>query len=360
MKSLHVMGSRGYGGAENCYVHLTRKLAADGHETVAVNRPGSRVAPMLSPAIRQHQLPLANQWDLYSLLRMRSLIRIEKPQIVQTYMGRTTRLTRVPRELPAIHIARLGGFYKIDGYYRHADAWIGITHKLCDYLLHAGLPSQRIFRIPNFVPPPAPAPAEELAALRHSLNLPDDALLLLSFGRFVEKKGFADLLDALARLPVEVAGRRPVLLLGGDGVQRDSLRAQCHRLGLDVRVRFLGWLERPDPYLQIADVVVFPSRHEPMGRILQEAWNYAKPVVCTRSEGPTEIATDEVNVLFCPVNDSAAMAERLRLAITANQADLRKLGDAGQATLRQHYTEDAAAAAYIDLYGEAMRLGHAR
>lgn len=360
MKSLHVMGSRGYGGAENCYVHLTKKLAAIGHETVAVNRPGSRVAGMLSPAILQHQLPLANQWDLYSVLKMRGLIRLEKPQIVQTYMGRATRLTRVPKDVPTIHIARLGGFYKINGYYRHADAWIGITRKLCDYLLHAGLPSQRIFRIPNFVPPPVPAPPDELVLLRHSLNLPDNALLLVSFGRFVEKKGYADLLDALARLPVEVAGRRPVLLLGGDGAQREALQTQCHRLGLEKRVRFLGWLERPDPYLQIADVVVFPSRHEPMGRILQEAWNYAKPVVCTRSEGPSEIATDEVNVLFCPLADPAALAERLLLAMQADPADLRELGERGQATLHKHYTEEAAVAAYVEVYGEAMRLGRAR
>ncbi len=360
MKSLHVMGSRGYGGAENCYVHLTKKLAADGHETVAINRPGSRVAPMLSVGIRQHQVPMANQWDLYSVLKMRRLIRAEQPQIVQTYMGRATRLTRVPKELAAIHIARLGGFYKIDGYYRHADAWIGITHKLCDYLLQAGLPRQRIFRIPNFVPPPVPALSDELAALRHSLNLPDNALLLVSFGRFVEKKGFADLLEALARLPIEVAGRRPVLLLGGDGAQREPLRAQCQRLGLDERVRFLGWLERPDPYLQIADVVVFPSRHEPMGRILQEAWNYAKPVVCTRSEGPSEIATDEVNVLFCPVGDPVALAERLLLALQADPADLRQLGGEGQATLRRHYTEQAAAASYVELYSEATRLGRVR
>ena len=360
MKSLHVMGSKHYGGAENCYVHLTRALAAEGHDTVAVNRPGSRVAGMLSAAIRQHQAPMANKWDLYSALKMRRLIRTEQPQIVQTYMGRATRLTRVPKELPAIHIARLGGFYKIDGYYRHADAWIGITHKLCDYLLQAGLPSQRIFRIPNFVPPPAPSSPDELAALRHSLNLPDNALLLVSFGRFVEKKGYADLLEALARLPVEVAGRRPVLLLGGDGAQREPLQTQCHRLGLDARVRFLGWLEHPDPYLQIADVVVFPSRHEPMGRVLQEAWNYAKPVVCTRSEGPTEIATDEVNVLFCPIADPVALAERLLLAIKADPADLRQLGERGQATLHQHYSEQAAVAAYVELYGEAMRLGRAR
>lgn len=360
MKSLHVMGSKLYGGAENCYVHLTKTLAAEGHETVAVNRPGSQVAGMLSAAIRQHQVPMANKWDLYSVVKMRRLIRTEQPQIVQTYMGRATRLTRVPMEVPAIHIARLGGFYKIDGYYRHADAWIGITHKLCDYLLQSGMPSQRIFRIPNFVPPPARATADELVALRHRLALPDDALLLVSLGRFVEKKGFADLLEALARLPAEIGGRRLVLLLGGDGPQREPLRAHCRQLGLDARVRFLGWLDRPDPYLQLADLVVFPSRHEPMGRILQEAWNHAKPVVCTRSEGPTEIATDDVNVLFCPIADPVALAERLLTALTTAPADLQRLGEAGQQTLHQHYTEAAAVASYVELHREVIAMGRVR
>lgn len=360
MKTLHVMGSRLFGGAENCYVQLSNRLSADGHETVAINRPNSKVATLLAPSIRQHQVPMLNKWDAYSVLATRRILRAEQPPIVQTYMGRATRLTRVPMSMPSVHIARLGGFYKIDGYYRHADIWIGITHKLCDYLRASNLPSRRIFRIPNFVPPPSKATAAELAALRSSLALPDDALVLVALGRFVEKKGFSDLLRALAFLPLHIGGRQPMLLLGGDGPLQGALQAQCRQLGLSARVRFLGWLDRPDPYVQLADLVVFPSRHEPMGRILQEAWNHAKPVVCTRSEGPLEIATDELNVLFCPIADPQALADRLRTALEAPAADLQRLAEAGKATLEQHYTEAAVVQSYVELYQEALTLGRVR
>ena len=51
-------------------------------------------------------------------------------------------------------MARLGGYYKIDGYYRHAHAWVGNTQDICDFMVKEGLPPERVFYIGNFVPQP--------------------------------------------------------------------------------------------------------------------------------------------------------------------------------------------------------------
>ena len=82
------------------------------------------------------------------------------------------------------------------------------------------------------------------------LGLPPAAPVLFALGRFIDKKGFADLLHALARLPAVEAGRAPRLLLAGDGPQRPALEALVHELRLDGHVHFLGWQPQPAAYFQ--------------------------------------------------------------------------------------------------------------
>ena len=68
-----------------------------------------------------------------------------------------------------------------------------------------------------------------------------------------------------------------------------SLRALCTRLGLDARVRFLGWQAPVNPFLRTADAFVCPSRHEPHGNIVLEAWAHGCPIVATDTHGPAEL-----------------------------------------------------------------------
>lgn len=351
--SLHVLGSRQFGGADQFYVRLVEALNGQGHRAAAVNRPGSPVAGALAASgTEQYHLPLANKWDLASALRLRALVRRLQPAVVQTYMGRATRLTRLPRRGRAVHVARLGGYYKIRGYYEHAHAWVGNTRGVCDYLVRAGLPADRVFRIGNFVPEPEPVTTGELAALRASLGIPAEAWTLFTLGRFIDIKGFDDLLDALALLR-EAPGGRPVhLLIAGDGPLAGSLRAQCAALGLEGRVHWLGWQDRPSRYFSLADVLVCPSRHETLGNVILEGWSHHKPVVSTTTPGGLELIEADVNGLLCPVADPAALAGRLRELLEAPEADRRRLADTGRATVEAHHRRAAVVQSYLDLYAE--------
>ena len=211
--SVHVMGSRLFGGAEHFYVRLLRILRDAGYPVTAINRPGSPVADELAnDAIQQIHIPMASGWDLWSLWRLRETCKDMGQCIVQTYMGRATRLTRLPSKTPAIHVARLGEYYKIDGYYRHAHAWIGNTRGICDYLVRSGLPANRVFYIGNFVPDPSPADETSKAEALLKYGIQQDAWVIFSLGRLVDVKGFDDLLRAMALMPREIAGK-PLMLL---------------------------------------------------------------------------------------------------------------------------------------------------
>jgi glycosyltransferase involved in cell wall biosynthesis len=353
--SLHILGGRQFGGADQFYVRLVRALHEAGEKVTAVNRRNTPVARELAgDGIEQVHLPMANGWDLWSAWRIRKLVESREPCIVQTYMGRATRLTRLPKRAPAVHIARLGGYYKIDGYYRHAHAWIGNTRGICDYLVREGLPADRVFHIGNFVPDAIGLSGEEKARLRQSHGIPDDARVLLALGRLIGKKGFDDLLHALARLPAEAGGRPWIALLLGDGPLAGELRKLASDLGLDGRVRWLGWQNPPDPFYALADAFVCPSREEPLGNVILEAWNYGLPVVSTMTTGALELIEEGVTGLLCPLAEPAALAERIGEVLNSEEGQRRSLGETGRQVLTARFGRAAILKAYLELYGRLM------
>ncbi|HYE34980.1 glycosyltransferase [Methylocaldum sp.] len=352
--SLHILGSRQFGGADQFYVRLLGALHEAGQRVIAVNRPDSPVAEALKPsAIEQMHLPLANQWDLWSVWRIRELVARQQPCIVQTYMGRATRLARLPSKAKAVHIARLGGFYKIDGYYRHAHAWVGNTRGICDYLVKSGLPADRVFHIGNFVPEPVPLSSQQVEALRDEHDIPGDAFVLFALGRLIGKKGFDDLLHAFAALPAESNGRPLILLIAGDGPSADMLKTLSESLGLTRRVRWLGW-RQPAPFYAAADLFVCPSRHEPLGNVILEAWNYRLPVVSTATDGALELIDEGRTGLLAPCGDPAGLAAQIRAALALSDTERNALGEAGHAFLQSRYSRQAVVGAYLELYERLM------
>lgn len=350
--SLHLIGSHQMGGAEQFCLRLVSALHEEGHPTRIVLRPDSPLVPAFREAhIEPLTMAYANVWDVVSLWRVRRLVANTKPAIVQTYMGRATRLTRVPQTSGSVHIARLGGFYKIDGYYRHAHAWVGVTRKLCDYLIASGLPANRVFHIGHFVPPPTVPTPGEREALRSHHAIPETAWVLFALGRFVEKKGFQELLAAFAALPETVAGRPLHLMIAGDGPIRDSLHEQARQSNANARIHWLGWQNAPGRYFALADVFVCPSRHEPLGVVQLEAWNYRLPMVTTANEGALELVTDQDNALICPIADAKTMAETLLIMLNMPESERRTMGERGHALLQRRYGREVILGEYLDLYG---------
>lgn len=355
LRSLHIIGSRQMGGAESFFLRLVRALNASGHQALAAVRPRSPLLQSLGPGIEIYPLAMLNSWDLFSVAKIRQLVRETGVDIVQSYMGRASRLTRLPKGSGAVHIARLGGFYKIDGYYRHADAWVGNTRALCDYLVREGLPAEKVYQIGNFVEPPRQVLPEEITRLREQTGVPAEALVLFSLGRFIDIKGFDDLLKAFARLPAEVQGRPLHLVLGGDGPLRDNLLKLAVELDLGARFHWAGWLGDPAPWFRLADLFVVPSTHETLGNVILEAWAYRLPVISTNTPGALELIEDGSNGLLCEKGDPVQLAA-LCQSLAGAEAERERFAAAGAAELTQHHSREAVIAAYLHMYEQLTAL----
>ena len=349
IKSLHIIGSRLLGGAESFYMRLALALHDGGYPTIAMNRQDSQVAKELQGKIPLVHGRFSNPWDLITRNKVSRIIKVEQPDIVQTYMTRATVLTHLRSDSKAVHIARLGGFYKIKRF-AHAHAWVGNTQAICDYLINGGMPADKVFYIGNFVDRPVEQSIEQKRSLAQSLGLPDDALVIMSIGRMIEKKGFQDLLPAFAGLPAEIKSRPLHLLLVGDGPMRMELEQSTHQLGIGGRVHFTGWQTSTSPYYSLADIFVCPSRHEPLGNVILEAWSHSLPVVSTDSHGAIELIEDGQNGVLSPCHDAKALSQRLLNMLGADESLRHQLGCNGYETVEKNYRPEAVTAAYLQLY----------
>lgn len=91
-RSLHVIGGKGSGGAERFAVRLINALARRGEPVAAVTVAGGEIAGMIDPAVRQYHAPMLGSWDRWSRWKIHRAIRDFHPDVVQTYMGRATRV----------------------------------------------------------------------------------------------------------------------------------------------------------------------------------------------------------------------------------------------------------------------------
>jgi len=145
---------------------------------------------------------------------------------------------------------------------------------------------------------------------------PSDRPYVLALGRVVEKKGFDLLLAAYAAVPEEQ--RRADLVIGGSGAALEPLRQRAGELGVAGQVHFPGRLSRDQVATAMAGAALFvmPSRLEPFGIVVLEAWRAGTAVVATTHGGPPEfIRSGEDGVLVDPF-DTGAFATVLTSLLT--------------------------------------------
>ena len=128
-------------------------------------------------------------------------------------------------------------------------------------------------------------------------------------GRLHADKGPDILLEALGRLRAP-----PTTLILGDGHLRPILEDQVRELGLDTRVRFLGWVPDPGAYIAGATVLAIPSRDESFSQTAIIGLAHGVPVIGTDVDGfPATLADDRGIVV--PPDDPQALAAALQAVL---------------------------------------------
>lgn len=336
LRIAQVLAGAEHGGAENFFVRLSAALQASGsiHERAFIRRHAHRLDALRSQGVEAEGFRFGGKFDFYDAWVYRRRLRAFKPDVVMTWMGRASDAT--PKG-DYVLVNRLGHYYKLK-YYQQADYWVGISKGICQHLIEGGMPEERVVHIPNFADE---TPVEPLP--RDSFDTPADVPLLLAAGRLHVNKGFDTLLRALVNVP------DAVLWLAGSGPEEQALKSLCSELGLDKRVRFLGWRNDVTALMRSVDAFICPSRHEGLGSIVMESFAHRCPIIATRSQGPGEVIEHDYSGLLTDIDDVGQLSEAMNLALTDVALRERLVENATQ-VYATTYSRQVIVDAYLDFY----------
>ncbi len=181
---------------------------------------------------------------------------------------------------------------------------------------------------------------------------------LLSIGRFVPKKGFDDLLAAVARLRRENVPVR--LTLVGDGRLRLSLKRLCRRLGIESVVDMPGFLphDRVQALMRSHDIFLMPSVQTASGdrdgipNVIMEALSCRMPVIATDVCGIKEVVRDGETGLLAPQRDPRALADGVR-RLLADRDEALRMAARGRDLVLRMFDSRANTLQLRDLYRDA-------
>jgi glycosyltransferase involved in cell wall biosynthesis len=220
---------------------------------------------------------------------------------------------------------------------------------------------ERIVVVRNGVATEMLRPASAADTLRADLGLEPDARVIGTVGRFDPIKAYDVLLDAFRLLRVSWLSDspQPVLVLAGDGPERERLESLARDLGIGDSVRFVGWRDDVPALLAAFDVFTLSSKSEGTSVSLLEAMSMGVCPVVTAVGGNPAVLGDELAHRLVPSGDAQAMADAW-VAAFSDEAARRADGMKGRSRVERFYSLDRMVRKYERLYlGEPLEPAYA-
>jgi len=349
------------GGVGNATLQLARHLERRGHEIIvftSANDAFGSVERRGGIEVRRYpRTGTVGQTPVAASLLYRPLISGVDADLAHAHMGNlpaplTACWYAKTKKIPLVttyHNDWMNGFGSLS---RRAGVFL-FNHYFCDRILsrsdriialsenHAR--SSKFLRkyrdavtiIPNGVDVPELNTSLSKEVCRETLGLPPGAPIILFVGNLTPMKAPEVLLNALARVAVEMPDVCAVFV--GDGALRPSLIERSEALGLRERALFPGAVydERKSMYYRAADVFVLPSVSESFGLVLLEASASGLPLVVSDLEPLRALVREGYNGVFAPPGDAKELADRI-LSLLQDDRLRERMGENAKRHLEQH------------------------
>lgn len=371
---LHVIPTFVPAGIEMRTVNLITGFGNEFRHSILSMDGRTEAADRLPPGAPVRLLPsLPKAGSLRTAVRLRQLLREEKPDLLLTYNWGA---------FDAILAARSLGFQRVlhheDGFNaeealslkrrrvlarRAVLPWVPRlvvpSNRLHDIATRLWkVPAERIRLIRNGIRLDvfAPAGTDREAALRRELGIPEGALVVGAVGHLRGEKNFLRLLDACAALPAELEAH---VLIVGDGEERARLEERASRPDLNGRVHLAGYRSDPQRLYRAMDLFAITSDTEQMPVCLLEAMASELPVVSTDVGDIRPVLPAEQEAWLVPLEPRDATVSTLarRLAELARDPETRRrLGALNRRRVEERFSFQGMLSAYREIYHEVLCL----
>jgi glycosyltransferase involved in cell wall biosynthesis len=358
---LYVIWSLQTGGAERVVADLARSLDRSRFRALVccLNFKGRLAEELEREGIPVFALGKRPKLDPVLLVRLARLMRRERVDVVHTHLWTSSLWGRLAAVLAGVRVKvvtehnldtwRRGWHFLADRVLgRFTDHWIFVSREVEGfYRRHLALPEDRCLVVHNGIDlAPFRVPVDA-GSVRERMGLSRQAWVAGVIGRLDERKGHRYFLEAIRCLAKREPGLHGVIV--GEGREGAALALQRTALGLEERVRLVGYWPSLVEALAAIDLFVLPSLMEGHPLAVLEAMAAGKPVVATRVGGNPEAVEDGVTGLLVPPRDAEALAGAIG-SLAHDPRRAARMGEEARGRLRQRFSLEAAVQANQEVY----------
>ena len=343
IRVLRVIARLNVGGPALHVTYLARGLAERGYETTLVagdvargeesmafvaEHAGVEIVPL--PGLSRELAPVR---DAIAAIRLARIIRQVRPDVIHTHtakagaVGRTAALLSGLRKRPVVVHTFHG--HVLRGYFGRAgtlvfrgietalalatDRLVAVSPEVRDELVALGVAPMEKFTVVRLglELERRVAFSGDASEVRRRHGIASEAFVVGWFGRMTAVKQTDDLLTALVAL--RERGVDALLLMVGDGDDRQRLEERAHELGIARACLFLGYQQDVAPWFAVSDAVVLTSASEGTPATIIEALAAGRPVVATDVGGVSDVVDEGETGFLVPAGDTDALAAQLAL-----------------------------------------------
>lgn len=313
--------------------------------------------------IETRALKIRGELDFFGALKLASLLRKERPDILHLHDGHAVLPGKLAARLSFLKelkvFAHRRTVFKIKGrgkYSGRIDCVIAISQAVKSELIKGGIAADKIRVVYSGMdfPETLNSHSAEVTKFREQFGIPVDAFVIAHAAALTSEKRQNDILDGLemANRSLKERGLNGVhLALAGSGVLENDLKERVSKLGLDKVIHFLGFQTDLRPLWAASSMAVYASEAEGLCTALIEAQGAGLPAAISRAGGMTEVVEDgETGVIF-NVGDTRKLNEAI-LSLRDDDARRGRMGEKARSRARALFSSDAMVDGILNAYRE--------
>lgn len=357
-------------GAEKQLALLATSLPRDEFEVqvIALTRGGPYEA-----LLKKHDIPVTIlnkrfKFDPLAYRALKKTIQKQQPDILHTWLFAANSYGRMAVK----RLAATQKTPKVIVSERCVDSWkskwqfnvdrrllpqtslvVGNSQGVVDFYREKGTPESMLRVVRNGIPTPDTSVSESTRRqLYQEHNIPENARLIAFVGRLARQKRIEDLLWAVQL--IRQMNEDLILLIVGDGPEREKLKEAAHQFTVTPNVRFLGHRTDVDKLFPLFEVFLLASDFEGQSNSIMEAMSYGVPVVASDIPPNRELVIDGETGFLTDVGDSTGFSQYAE-RILADPELAKQLGSAAQKRMQEDFSVDKMVKGYAALYHEVLQ-----
>jgi glycosyltransferase involved in cell wall biosynthesis len=340
MNILIISSAKEWGGTEKWAINTAIGLAERGHDVWFGCRGGLFEKRLTGSKVKPVKFPFANNFDVVSIVMLRSFMRKQNIDVVMPTKQREYFLAGLAAQI--FTRTKVAGMFAIDRPIHNLRNWIVFcrlfdivfvcARKIIDVLAKTKGFDTRKCRVVYMGVEAIRLSGDIRKKQRTSLRLYDNDICIMTIGRLCPQKGFDYAIQAFARFAKKHSHVKLVIVGGGDGT---VFRQQAAKN--DLEVVFTGFRDDIPELVQAADIYWLTSRSEGVPNTMLESMAAKIPVVAFDIAGVAEILKDTINGFLVPFEDLEDLIAAT-IKLIEDPSLRRRIGEAGYQTVTSDFS----------------------